>query len=274
MTSLKVIDQNKLIQTQENIFSINSFIKNDSYENMCNMFPNSNLFSHVIDDQFLYPCKRKMLYWESETPEFFYGKKNDWKQFLGSKNLKQYRNDLSDLPLTWRTFFEDLRTPCFENFLRDLTKYDSLKYYLVLSENVSESIEDSIKNYDLIEEYRNKTVKNNITNVLNASLSKDDILKNGVPSILQNKNVFDNKQRVPSMKAHTDSSDKLITLLFYFNNQWDDSWGGKTLFMGNSFSCSKNHTIFFKVSKNSWHSSEDCCTNMNRRVINLSVLRK
>lgn len=81
------------------------------------------------------------------------------------------------------------------------------------------------------------------------------------------------------VEPHVDHEDKLLTQLFYFNDMWEDKWGGLLLLQEEKeydkifayFTPSIRHSIAFKRTHNAWHSVTALTENSQKERLTLQL---
>jgi len=86
------------------------------------------------------------------------------------------------------------------------------------------------------------------------------------------------------LSPHTDKPEKIISQLFYFNEQWQDAWGGEFRVLNSAeeddiheiIYPERNTSVILVRSNNSWHSVAPltCPPHINRRLLQIIYWQK
>lgn len=86
------------------------------------------------------------------------------------------------------------------------------------------------------------------------------------------------------LSPHTDKPEKVISQLFYFNEQWQDSWGGQFHVLNSeneddiheTIYPDENTSVILVRSNNSWHSVAplSCPSHITRRLVQIIYWKK
>ena len=228
------------------------------WEELCDDWPDTELFNHHLDNQFKTPARRANIYWEEKTPEYFFGCDTNIKLYRGARYCKPISNNISLLPESWQRFLSFIKS---DKYKKNITN-DNIFLYL----NIIEDFADNFV-HEINEDHKNN-VKNNIT--------------------ITRPKYYDEHRKFeffsPPMKLHTDSANKYFTHLFYFNREWDINYGGRLIkfykhdpkAIRDFFNIFGNVNNHFEVTENSWHSTEGFSVpdpKITRKRVQISIFK-
>ena len=94
------------------------------WEELCDDWPDTELFNHHLDNQFKTPARRANIYWEEKTPEYFFGCDTNIKLYRGARYCKPISNNISDLNIN-----EDLFHSMIKKYRNYKLNYSQGKFY-------------------------------------------------------------------------------------------------------------------------------------------------